>query len=52
MVYPEKTPSTFSDFLSPSTTDEGPVRTKNLPRQRLRRKTRRRKRKQQREARA
>lgn len=24
----------FSDFLSPETADEGPVRTKNIPRQR------------------
>jgi len=45
-------PNTFSDFLSPTTSSEGPVRTKALPRQRLRRKTRRKKRKQQREARA
>lgn len=29
-----KPPSSFSDFLSPTTSDEGPVRTSNIERQR------------------
>jgi len=31
-------PSDYTDFLSPTTADEGPVSTRNLPRQRTRRK--------------
>jgi len=42
--------STFSDFLSPQASDEGPVRTKAIPRQRYKR--RRQGRKKRREARA
>ena len=30
-------PSTFSDFLSPTTSDEGPVRSDDIPRQRYKR---------------
>jgi len=44
-------PNTFSDFLSPTTSDEGPLRTRNIKRKRVRRKGRK-KRKQQREERA
>jgi hypothetical protein len=44
-----KPPSTFSDFLSSTTSDEGPVSTRNIRRKRLQRKSKRRRR---REARA
>jgi hypothetical protein len=43
-------PSTFSDFLSPTSSEEGPVKTKNIPRERY--KKRRIKRKKRREQRA
>lgn len=30
-------PSSFSDFMSPTTSDEGPIRTDYIPRQRYKR---------------
>jgi hypothetical protein len=30
-------PSSFSDFLSPTTSDEGPVKSEDIPRQRYKR---------------
>ena len=44
--------SSFTDFLSPDTPDEGPVKTKNIPRQRYKRRKARHERKKRREARA
>ena len=31
----QEPPNTFSDFLSPTTSDEGPVSTRNIPRKRV-----------------
>lgn len=31
-------PSSFTDFMSPTTSDEGPVKTEDIPRQRYKRK--------------
>ena len=42
-----ETPSSFSDFLSPQTPDEGPVKTKNIPRQRYKRRKQQRKKKRE-----
>jgi hypothetical protein len=49
MAYPQKPPNTFTDFGEPTTTEEGPVRTRNITRKRMQRKS---KRKRRREARA
>ena len=43
---------TFSDFLSSTTSDEGPVKTKNIPRQRYKRRKARQERKKKRQERA
>jgi hypothetical protein len=42
----------FSDFLSPLTPDEGPVRSKTIPRQRYKRRAKRQMRKRKRQERA
>jgi hypothetical protein len=42
----------FSDFLSSTTPDEGPVKTKDIPRQRYKRRAKRQMRKKKREMRA
>ena len=49
MAYPQKPRQSFTDFLEPTTTEEGPVRTRNITRKRMQRKS---KRKRRREARA
>ena len=49
MAYPPKPRQTFTDFGEPTTSEEGPISTRNISRKRMQRKS---KRKRRREARA